>query len=126
MAAQIRVVEEQELGDKGLADAAPPVAIPETAPAQHDPQIVEAFRSMNGRLHAVEQAVQNVPKAIGIIRTMLHALGNRGLMTLAMLGCLGLAGATAFAPTWQSLAIFGAFAVLVYLPVAALTYFRGN
>lgn len=124
MAAAIKVVEEHEIQTDGATEPSVQVAPAQAASQSQppDPQIVAALHALNGRLQAVEGAIQGVPKTVGLIRTMTRALGANVLMTLALLGCLGLAGATAFAPSWQGAAISGGFAVLVYLPLAALAY----
>jgi hypothetical protein len=126
MAGSIRVVEDTEVGDaviEGVA-APPPTA---TAPdvSRETQQIVVALHALNGRLQAVENAIQGVPKAVGLIRNLIRALGSRALMCLAMLGCLGLAGFTIWQPTWQGMAITGMVIVGVFAPMAYLAS-RGN
>lgn len=134
MAAHIRVVDERAMGPverlamNGIDPAAahiPPPA-PSAALSEPHPEVVKAIHALAGRLQAVETATQGVPKTVGLIRVLLAALGARALVCLALLGCLGLAAADAVHPTWEGTATFGAFAVLVYLPIAALAYFRGN
>lgn len=117
MAAVVKIIEEQDVSEG-------PQAPPPVAPAI-DPQIVAAIQNINGRVQVAEAAIQAVPKAIGLIGTLSRALGARVLMFVSLLGCLGLAGAAALQPSWQGLGIFGAFAVLVYLPQAYLAS-RGN
>jgi hypothetical protein len=134
MASVIKLVEESAVGGNGTLPAIggewpapkePPVA-PPPAPSEPSPQIIAAFQAINGRLQAVESAVQGVPKAVGLMRVLLAALGARALVSIALLACFGLAAQAALHPSWEAFATFGAFAVLVYLPVAALAYFRGN
>ena len=121
--AAVRIVEEADVGPYGdPPNPAAPIQLPPPAP---DPSIVAALQSLNGRLQAVEGAIQGVPKALGLIGALTRALGNRALMLIALLGCMGLAGATALWPSTIGLAILGLFAVLVYLPMAYLAS-RGN
>src|ERR1700690_3859924 len=101
--------------EKGLTSVASP-----TAASGPSPEVVAAFQAIVGRLQAVEAAVQGVPKAVGLMRVLLAALGARALVGIALLGCLGLAAAAALHPSWEGCAIFCAFAVLGYLPIAAL------
>ncbi len=127
MAAAVKVVEEEEITAETPVRVIPPhmpTATP-PAPAAPHPDIVAAIQQLNGRLQAVETTIQGVPASIGLIRSLIAALGNRALMALALLGCLALAGATALWPSWQGLAIFCGFAVLAYLPMAYLAS-RGN
>ena len=124
MAAQIRVVEEVEAGENALAGAPLSLGVPPEAPKPSQ-EVVAAFQLVGSRLAALETAVQGVPKAIGYIRTILRALGARTLMALAVVGCLGLAAAAAYHPSWEGLGIFVAFALLVYLPMAYLAS-KGN
>ena len=119
----IKMVSETEVEgeDQGSATGtlpAQPNTAPPTAPIEPDPRVVAAVTALNARLGAVEQAVVGVPKSIGVIRGLLLALGNRTMMSLAMLGCLGLAGYTAYAPTWQGMAITGMVILGVFAPLA--------
>ena len=124
--AAVRIVEEADVGPYGdPPNPAAPIQLPPAAPPAPDPSIVAALQSLNGRLQAVEGAIQGVPKALGLIGALTRALGNRALMLIALLGCMGLAGATALWPSTIGLAILGLFAVLVYLPMAYLAS-RGN
>lgn len=120
MAGSIRVVSETDVGEAGGVSLAQPLSSAAVSRETADPQIIAAFAAINGRLQAIEGAVQGIPQSVGLIRGLLRALGARVLMGLAMSGCLGLAGATAFWPSWQGLATFAAFSVLVYLPMAYL------
>ncbi len=119
MAAQIKIVDEQEIGGS-FAPASPP-PISQAPPLD----VLAALHALNGRLQAVEAAIQGVPKAVGLIRTLTRALGARALMFVAMIGCLGLASATAVSQSWEGVSIFAAFAILVYLPMAYLAS-KGN
>lgn len=122
MAAVVKIIEEQDVSE---GPQAPPPASAAQMASYVDPQVVAAIQNINGRLQVAEATIQAVPKAIGLIGTLSRALGARALMFVSLLGCLGLAGAAALQPSWQGLGIFGAFAVLVYLPQAYLAS-RGN
>lgn len=124
VAHQIRVVEENEVLEQPqpLRLAAPPESPVQTI----HPEVAGAIKTLSGRLQAVETSIQSIPGAVGLLRALLRALGARILMFFALIGCLGLAGMAALWPSWQGLGIFCAFSALVYLPLAALTYFRGN
>lgn len=99
-----------------------PVALP-----QIDPRIIQAFAKGEARIIALESVIGSVPKAATVIRALLAALGVRLAMFLALAGALGLAVPAVLWPDWQRLLTLAGYAVLVYLPLAALAYFhRGN
>lgn len=124
MVANIRVVEETETGTSEHGGL--PLVAPQPSPPQFpQSEVIGAIHQLNGRLQAVESTIQGIPQAVGLLRALLRALGARALMVMALGGCLGLAGACAASPTWPGLAIFGAFSVLVYLPLAYLAS-KGN
>ena len=105
----------------GAASSAPP-----TLP-QIDPRIIQAFAKGEARIIALESVIGSVPKAATVIRALLAALGVRVAMFFALAGALGLAVPAVLWPDWQRLLTLGGYAVLVYLPLAALAYFhRGN
>lgn len=125
MGSVISIVEETPVEGTTYAPIpAEPLKLPLEQPQPH-PQVVQALKSLADRTAALEMAIQGVPKAAGIIRALLKALGARALMFVALIGCLGLAVATALSPSWPGLSIFGSFSVLVYLPLAYLAS-RGN
>lgn len=133
MASSIRVVAEQEMApgsEPGQWEPAEPpraetspAAVSDASPSivSRETEIVAAIGLLNGRLQAVEGVIAGVPKAMGAVRALAAALGNRALMLLALAGCLGLAAATVLWPSPVGIAIFGCFAVLVYLPLAYIS-----
>lgn len=122
MAAQIKVVGEQE-----IQGAAPLGALSAPTP-DHSAAVAElqnAARIFATRLGAVETAIQGVPRAVGLLQSLAAALGARAVMVIALFGALGLATAAILSPSQNTLAIFGGYCVMIYLPLAILAY-RGK
>src|SRR5579859_3311147 len=142
MAAAIRVVDEQDVSPPetipmlgagpgpsfgvGGVPTAQPVPAPDPRVDVLAANVQKIAQAAESRLQALEQAVQGVPRGVGVLRSLSRPLGSRALVSLALLGCLGLAGAQAYQPSWQGLAIFGAYSILVFLPIVAAAYFRGE
>lgn len=144
MAINVRLVEETEVtagAEPGTLELVPDPpaertvkdtllqAVERTAPTttenvSRETEIIGALQILNQRLLAVEGTIKDVPKAAGLLRALIAALSGRALQSLSLAGCLGLAGAAVWQPSWQTAGVFGMFIVGVYLPLAALAYFE--
>ena len=124
MAQIINLIEETEVPD---AQAVGPQPAPLTSQRSiSDGDIRSAFAGVNVRLQATEQTIQGLPKVAGVFRALAAALGARVVMFFALLGALGLAVPAALYPDPWRIGIFAAFSILVYLPLAVISYLRGN
>lgn len=145
MAAQIRVVGETDVDSaeglpasvSGLSAAIPtPAEVSPVAPSpafpQIHPEVVAAFQksgqmfqAQEARISAAEKALASIPKAVGTIATLTRALAAKSLAALALLGCLGLAAANAYNPSWQLLSTLGMVIVGVFAPLVWVAYRNG-
>lgn len=134
MVALVKIVGETEV-DNGVVAPQQTQPIRITAPVVSEPdprvdtlidQVAKIAQEAQGRLLALEQAVQGVPRAVGIARTLLAALSARMLAFIALIGCLALAGAEVFNPSWQILSTLAILIVGIFGPLIACSYWKNS
>lgn len=124
----IRVVEETEVapGADGswVKQSTQPQAAAMPEPDGRLESAIAAIRTLDGilgkanaRLAALEAAMQGLPAGVGLLRSLVRALGSRAIALIGLLGCLGLAVETILYPSWQGLATLGIMVAGVILLV---------